>query len=158
MPPTPQYCWPLLCQEAGTEVWLKHENHTPVGAFKVRGGLVYFAGLHDVPGDVDSADQRVLAQDLALAAAGERVLVVDAGTGGADDQLARHQVIQPDVVDAPACRLAFGMHAVGAESFGDGHGRLRCGRSAIIAGRCNHLHACGLGGGIIRRRIKDPLR
>jgi len=45
MPPTPQYCWPLLCQEAGTEVWLKHENHTPVGAFKVRGGLVYFAEL-----------------------------------------------------------------------------------------------------------------
>ena len=45
MPATPQYRWPLLCEEAGTEVWLKHENHTPVGAFKVRGGLAYFAGL-----------------------------------------------------------------------------------------------------------------
>jgi len=45
MPATPQYRWPLLCHDAGTEVWLKHENHTPVGAFKVRGGLVYFAGL-----------------------------------------------------------------------------------------------------------------
>ncbi len=44
MPPTPQYRWPMLCQ-AGTEVWLKHENHTPVGAFKVRGGLVYFSRL-----------------------------------------------------------------------------------------------------------------
>jgi threonine dehydratase len=42
MPPTPQYAWPLLRERAGTEVWLKHENHTPIGAFKVRGGLVYF--------------------------------------------------------------------------------------------------------------------
>lgn len=45
MPATPQYCWPLLCERLGTEVWVKHENHTSVGAFKVRGGLVYFAEL-----------------------------------------------------------------------------------------------------------------
>lgn len=45
MPATPQYCWPLLCEELGAEVWVKHENHTPVGAFKLRGGLVYFADL-----------------------------------------------------------------------------------------------------------------
>lgn len=45
MPPTPQYCWPLLCEKLGTEVWVKHENHTPLGAFKVRGGLVYFNEL-----------------------------------------------------------------------------------------------------------------
>ena len=45
LPPTPQYCWPLLCEQLGTEVWLKHENHTAVGAFKVRGGLVYCARL-----------------------------------------------------------------------------------------------------------------
>jgi len=43
MSPTPQYCWPLLCERLGAEVWVKHENHTPVGAFKIRGGLVYFA-------------------------------------------------------------------------------------------------------------------
>lgn len=41
MPPTPQYAWPLLREEAGCEVWVKHENHTPTGAFKVRGGLVH---------------------------------------------------------------------------------------------------------------------
>ncbi len=40
MPPTPQYAWPLLERRLGLEVWIKHENHTPVGAFKVRGGLV----------------------------------------------------------------------------------------------------------------------
>lgn len=45
MPPTPQYCWPLLSKRLGVELWLKHENHTPVGAFKVRGGLVYFSDL-----------------------------------------------------------------------------------------------------------------
>jgi threonine dehydratase len=41
MPPTPQYAWPLLCEACGCETWLKHENHTPIGAFKVRGGLVH---------------------------------------------------------------------------------------------------------------------
>jgi threonine dehydratase len=45
MPPTPQFRWPLLCERLGTEVWVKHENHTPIGAFKIRGGLVYFAHL-----------------------------------------------------------------------------------------------------------------
>jgi threonine dehydratase len=41
VPPTPQYCWPLLSQRLGCELWVKHENHTPTGAFKIRGGLVY---------------------------------------------------------------------------------------------------------------------
>jgi threonine dehydratase len=45
MPPTPQYAWPLLRERLGMTVWVKHENHTPAGAFKVRGGLTYFAGL-----------------------------------------------------------------------------------------------------------------
>ncbi|MEO7547000.1 MAG: threonine dehydratase [Ramlibacter sp.] len=45
MPPTPQYAWPLLRERLGLPVWVKHENHTPAGAFKVRGGLTYFAQL-----------------------------------------------------------------------------------------------------------------
>jgi len=45
MPPTPQYHWPLLSERLGAEIWVKHENHSPVGAFKIRGGLVYFANL-----------------------------------------------------------------------------------------------------------------
>lgn len=40
-PATPQYVWPLLSELVGAEVWVKHENQTPTGAFKVRGGLVY---------------------------------------------------------------------------------------------------------------------
>jgi threonine dehydratase len=43
--PTPQYAWPKLAQRAGCNVWVKHENHTPTGAFKVRGGLVYMDRL-----------------------------------------------------------------------------------------------------------------
>jgi threonine dehydratase len=45
MPPTPAHAWPLLAQRLGTEVVVKHENHTPIGAFKVRGGLVYVERL-----------------------------------------------------------------------------------------------------------------
>jgi threonine dehydratase len=44
-PGTPQYAWPLLCERAGAEVWVKHENHTPTGAFKLRGGLVFVERL-----------------------------------------------------------------------------------------------------------------
>lgn len=47
MPATPQYAWPLLAEALGAEVWVKHENHTPLGAFKVRGGLVYMKALHE---------------------------------------------------------------------------------------------------------------
>lgn len=45
VPPTPQYAWPMLADAAGCEVWVKHENHTPTAAFKVRGGLVLLEGL-----------------------------------------------------------------------------------------------------------------
>jgi threonine dehydratase len=45
MAPTPQYRWPLLSQRLGVELWLKHENHVPTGAFKLRGGLVYFSDV-----------------------------------------------------------------------------------------------------------------
>jgi threonine dehydratase len=45
LPPTPQYAWPKLSSRAGCTIWVKHENHTPTGAFKVRGGLVYLDRL-----------------------------------------------------------------------------------------------------------------
>jgi threonine dehydratase len=44
-PGTPQYAWPLLAARCGAEVWVKHENHTPTGAFKLRGGIVYMERL-----------------------------------------------------------------------------------------------------------------
>ncbi len=45
--PTPQYAWPLLAEALGAEVWVKHENHTPLGAFKLRGGLVHVKRLRE---------------------------------------------------------------------------------------------------------------
>ena len=45
MPATPQYAWPLLASRAGVDIFVKHEGHTPVGAFKLRGGLVYLERL-----------------------------------------------------------------------------------------------------------------
>lgn len=47
MPPTPQYSWPLLNQRLGAQAFIKHENHSPVGAFKLRGALVYATWLKE---------------------------------------------------------------------------------------------------------------
>ncbi len=72
MPPTPQYAWPLLAKRTGCEVWVKHENHTPIGAFKVRGGLVYMDRLkkeHSRVKGVVSATRGNHGQSIALAAA-----------------------------------------------------------------------------------------
>jgi len=69
--PTPAIAWPLLGERVGAEVWVKHENHTPIGAFKVRGGLVYMADLKrrepDVSG-VIAATRGNHGQSVALAA------------------------------------------------------------------------------------------
>jgi threonine dehydratase len=70
--PTPQYCWPLLSRRLGTELWVKHENHTPIGAFKIRGGLVYLDWVRrshpDIRGVV-TATTGNHGQSVALAAA-----------------------------------------------------------------------------------------
>ena len=67
MPPTPQYAWPLLAARAGCEAWVKHENHTPTGAFKVRGGLVYCSRLDPSVRGLVSATRGNHGQSLALA-------------------------------------------------------------------------------------------
>ena len=53
MPPTPQYNWPLLSRRAGCEIFVKHENHTPIGAFKVRGGITYMNELRQSGAKID---------------------------------------------------------------------------------------------------------
>ena len=100
MPPTPQYRWPLLDARVGASVWVKHENHSPTGSFKVRGGLVYvdelcrdgdepatawsgvlspstFKTLVDSPGRKEMA-RRILAGDSAV------WVLVESGTREAD--------------------------------------------------------------------------
>jgi threonine dehydratase len=71
MAPTPQLRWPLLDAAAGAEVWVKHENHTPIGAFKLRGGLVHLdrlARAGAAPNGVISATRGNHGQSLAYAA------------------------------------------------------------------------------------------
>jgi threonine dehydratase len=68
---TPQYRWATLSQRLGTDCWVKHENHTPVGAFKIRGGLTYFDQLRqrgELPRDVMSATRGNHGQSIAWAA------------------------------------------------------------------------------------------
>jgi threonine dehydratase len=70
--PTPLYDWPLLARRTGAQVWVKHENHTPAGAFKVRGGIVYLDGLSrrgQAPAGVVTATRGNHGQSVALAAA-----------------------------------------------------------------------------------------
>lgn len=72
VPPTPAYAWPLLAEKTGAEVIVKHENHTPTGAFKIRGGLVYIDGLRRggiEPKGLVTATRGNHGQSLALAAA-----------------------------------------------------------------------------------------
>ena len=52
MSPSPQYAWPLLAERTGSEVWVKHENHMPTGAFKVRGAITYIDWLKATHPDV----------------------------------------------------------------------------------------------------------
>jgi threonine dehydratase len=78
VPPTPQYAWPLLKAHTGVEVVLKHENHTPIGAFKVRGGVIYFDRLRrDQPqvGGIITATRGNHGQSLAFAGARAGVAV-----------------------------------------------------------------------------------
>jgi threonine dehydratase len=69
--PTLQHEWPLLSERSGMQLWVKHENHTPVGAFKVRGGIVYIERLLAAgarPSGVISATRGNHGQSIALAA------------------------------------------------------------------------------------------
>ncbi len=68
---TPQYTWGQLSAKLGATCWLKHENHTPVGAFKIRGGLTYFdqlARTNSLPAEVISATRGNHGQSIGWAA------------------------------------------------------------------------------------------
>ena len=72
VPTTPQYCWPLLSRRLGAELWVKHENHTPIGAFKLRGGLIFLDDLRRSRPEIDgviTATRGNHGQSIAYAAA-----------------------------------------------------------------------------------------
>jgi threonine dehydratase len=81
MPATAQYAWPLLARRLGCTVWVKHENHTPTGAFKVRGGITFLHWLKRTQPQISgivSATRGNHGQSLALAssALGLRAMIV----------------------------------------------------------------------------------
>ena len=72
VPPTPAHAWPLLAERTGATVVVKHENHTPTGSFKARGGLVYVDALRRsglTPKGLVTATRGNHGQSVALAAA-----------------------------------------------------------------------------------------
>jgi threonine dehydratase len=103
LPPTPTYRWPILAHELGVDVWVKHENHLPVGAFKVRGGLVYVDRLlrrrPDVTGLI-SATTGNHGQSLAFAgrAAGLAVHIV-VPLGNSPDKNAAMRALGAEVIE-----------------------------------------------------------
>ncbi|MFK8022994.1 MAG: threonine dehydratase [Ilumatobacter sp.] len=119
VPPTPEYEWPMLNEHAGSRVTVKHENHTPVGAFKVRGGLVYFERLvtdrPDVAGVV-SATRGNHGQSMAFAArAHGRSATIFVPHGNSVEKNAAMRALGADVIehgdDFEAARVAAMAHA-----------------------------------------------
>ncbi len=106
MQPTPQYRWPLLEARAGSELWVKHENHAPTGAFKIRGGLVYLemlAGISPRVGGIVTATRGNHGQSIALAArsAGIPVAVV-VPRGNATDKNAAMRELGAELIESGA--------------------------------------------------------
>ncbi len=97
MPPTPQYSWPLINQRLGAEAWIKHENHSPVGAFKLRGALVYGTWLKQTQPDlagVVAATRGNFGQGVAMAARVlemKAIIVVPHGNSVAQNRAIRAQ-------------------------------------------------------------------
>jgi len=104
LPPTPQYCWPKLSRRAGCTVWVKHENHTPTGSFKVRGGLVYLDRLvrsaPEVTG-VITATRGNHGQSIAFAAARVHLpAVIYVPRGNSTDQISAMKAFGASVVES----------------------------------------------------------
>lgn len=106
VPPTPQYRWPLLDEKVGAHVWVKHENHTPVGAFKVRGGLLYVDRLlarttaDSPPPGIISATRGNHGQSLAFAGWERDVpVVIVVPHGNSPDKNASMRALGAEVVE-----------------------------------------------------------
>ena len=103
MLPTPQLAWPLLARRAGRDVWVKHENHTPTGAFKVRGGLNLLAQLaaaRPAVAGIISATRGNHGQSLAFAARRHRVrCVIVVPHGNSVDKNAAMQAFGAELIE-----------------------------------------------------------
>lgn len=122
---TPEIAWPLLAERLGTRVVVKHENHTPIGAFKVRGGLVYMDALRrerpEVSG-VITATRGNHGQSVALAA-------------GRFGLTATVYIPHGNSVEKNAAMRAFG-----AELVEEGHDFQACYEACIARAEADGLH------------------
>jgi threonine dehydratase len=123
MPPTPQFAWPLLKRRAGFDIVVKHENATPIGAFKIRGGLIYMERLarerRDGVKGVISATRGNHGQSLALAGAiyGVPVTIV-APVGNSPGKNAAMRAFGADLVEYGRDFDEARLHAMGlAETY-----------------------------------------
>ena len=103
VPPTPQYAWPRLAERTGCKVWVKHENHTPTCAFKVRGGIIYMDNLRhsgtNVAG-VISATRGNHGQSIAFSASRARIpATIYVPYGNSTDQNAAMRTFGATVVE-----------------------------------------------------------
>ncbi len=125
MPPTPQYRWPLLCERTGADVWVKHENHTPIGAFKVRGGITYMDALKRAEPDVTG------------------VVAATRGNHGQSIALAARRAGLHPVIVAPhgnSVEKNAAMRALGAELIEHGHDFQAAYEHAAVLARERKLH------------------
>jgi threonine dehydratase len=102
VPTTPSYAWPLLNRASAADLWVKHENHTPTGAFKVRGGINFLSRLiaeHGRPTGVVSASRGNHSQSLAYAgrAFGVPVTIV-VPKGNSPDKNAATEALGAEVI------------------------------------------------------------
>jgi threonine dehydratase len=100
--PTPQYCWPKLSRRAGCAVWVKHENQTPTGAFKVRGGLNYVERLLTLarPAGLISATRGNHGQSIAFAATRAGLpVVICVPRGNSPDQNTSMQALGATLIE-----------------------------------------------------------
>lgn len=103
VPATPQQAWPLLAERLGCEVWVKHENHAPTGAFKVRGGLVYVRSLlagGNPPRGLVTATRGNHGQSMALAARQAGIaLVIVVPEGNSTEKNAAMRALGAELVE-----------------------------------------------------------
>lgn len=105
MPPTPQYVWPVIAEATGCELWVKHENHTPIGAFKVRGGLVYMRRLREsgYSGGIISATRGNHGQSLPYAGRRENIPVtIVVPEGNSVEKNAAMRALGADLIETGA--------------------------------------------------------
>ena len=114
VPPTPQIHWPLLSERAGAEVWVKHENHTPVGAFKIRGGLGKWAIREGMRG-VLPEKVRARRDKQGLVAPTERWFR-GANREAARELLGSSELAERGLLDRDEVLRIFDEHAAGAEN------------------------------------------